>query len=87
MEGIIGGDAAGKEFHQPISHRECRTLCAQRSSCFSYTVEVTPSNWCETFTAVEATGDGRNFHCWLKGNFKFQIPFSDFLVTTTTYRQ
>ena len=85
MEGITGGAAAGVEAHYDISHRECTTLCEQRSSCFSFTVNALGSNWCETYTAAEATGDGRtSFHCWLKGDFKFQILFSDSLYTSTT---
>ena len=68
-----GGDnpenGAGLTYY---SDRNCLARCNEDSSCTGYDVPVDGSNWCETFTSVGATGDGRSqFLCFMKGNRKY----------------
>ena len=56
----------GLTFHRD---RNCLNRCNQDSSCTGYTVPVSGANWCETFTSVGVTGDGRSaYQCFTKGN-------------------
>ena len=58
----------GLTFHRD---RNCLNRCNQDSSCTGYTVPVDGANWCETFTSVGVTGDGRSeFQCFTNGNWK-----------------
>ena len=67
--GETPGNNAGLTFYRD---RNCLNRCNQDSSCTGYTLPVNGANWCETFTSVGVTGDGRTgFQCFTKGNWKF----------------
>ena len=75
-------NSAGLTFYRDSN---CLDRCNQDSSCTGYNVPVDGSNWCETFTSVVATGDGRSrFQCFMKGNWKFhrQIDQSISIITS-----
>jgi len=56
---------AGLKFY---SHRDCEALCEADSGCTGYVLPASSSNWCETYTSIGATGDGRSaFVCYMKG--------------------
>ena len=61
-------NSAGLTFYRD---RNCLNRCNQDTSCTGYTLPVSGANWCETFTSVGVTGDGRSgFQCFTKGNGK-----------------
>jgi len=42
-------------------------MCNREHRCTGYTVPVRHSNWCETYTSLGATGDGRSaYKCHMK---------------------
>merc|ERR1719401_506003 len=47
---------AGLSFYR---HRNCEALCDADAGCTGYVLPVSGSNWCETYTSIGATGDGR----------------------------
>ena len=54
-----------------VTPEECRNRCSQNTSCTAYLIptELWPKSkdWCERFTSVGATGDGRtSFECFTK---------------------
>ena len=52
--------------------RNCLNYCNHDRSCTGYGVPVSGANWCETYTSVGATGDGRSeYQCFMKGDWKF----------------
>ena len=58
-------------FGPGVTPEECRNSCSQDSSCTAYLIptELWPKSkdWCERFTSVGATGDGRtSFECFTK---------------------
>ena len=61
-------NSAGLTLHRDLN---CLNRCDQNTSCTGYTLHVGGFNWCETFTSVGVTGDGRSgFQCFTKGNGK-----------------
>merc|ERR1719499_2765416 len=55
---------AGLKFY---SNRNCRALCNATENCTGYVLPVNNSNWCETYTSSQASGDGRtSFKCYMK---------------------
>ena len=75
-------------FGPGVTPEECRNSCSQNTSCTAYLIptELWPKSkdWCERFTSVGATGDGRtSFECFTKtstlqgaGTFISQSPKS-----------
>ena len=58
----------GRKFINGITSEDCRKRCENDPSCSGYNLPVTGTNWCETYTSVGVTGDGRTaFECWTKG--------------------
>ena len=57
---------AGLKLHRDL---DCHKRCTQDPSCGAYVMPVSKkSNWCETYTSVGATGDGRTaYECYTKG--------------------
>ena len=70
--GLNPENEAGMTYFGPgVTPEECRNSCSQNSSCTAYLIptELWPKSkdWCERFTSVGATGDGRtSFECFSK---------------------
>jgi len=72
---------AGLVFHR---NRDCEDLCNADPNCTGFVLPVSNSNWCETYTSVDATGDGRtSYYCYMKRD-GFQEPTTTTSTTTTT---
>ena len=87
--GLNPENEAGMSYFGPgVTPEECRNSCSQNTSCTAYLIptELWPKSkdWCERFTSVGATGDGRtSFECFTKtstlqgaGTFISQSPKS-----------
>merc|ERR1711902_237610 len=75
VEGYISSVGACRGGYNPENNagmtkyldRNCRNRCDQDSSCQAYVVPVSGANWCETYTSIAATGDGRSaYQCFSK---------------------
>jgi len=73
-----GGDQsennAGLKFY---GDDKCKDRCDEDQNCtgFNYPPGPGKPTWCETYTSVGAVGDGRNFRCYMKLDFKPYNPF------------
>lgn len=45
----------------------CKSRCNKSVICTGYVLPAVGEAWCETYTSPGATGDGRNFRCFMKG--------------------
>lgn len=69
-------------------HRNCRALCNSQSRCTGYVLPKSSSNWCETYTSKGASGDGRNFWCYMKtGEEITELPASTYRDTVGACRK
>ena len=55
---------AGKKVFED---KNCMERCNIDSDCTGFTFPVSDSDWCETYTSIGATGDGRSaYTCYMK---------------------
>ena len=78
---------AGMTFYRRLSHDVCRGRCAIDSSCTGYTISASGrGSWCETYTSVGATGDGRSsYHCWMQGNLRQKYHFYHIILSFSSH--
>lgn len=57
------GNNAGLRF---FSNRNCEATCNAQATCTGFVLPWNNSNWCETYTSVNARGDNRNYKCYMK---------------------
>ena len=75
--GSSPGNSAGKQYFSGLSGRDCRNRCDSLSTCTGYVLPVSGSNWCETYTSVGASGDGRtSYKCYMKGIYIVDVHLS-----------
>jgi len=65
------GNNAGLKFY---SNRNCKAVCSADVKCTAYVLPKSNSNWCETYTSVGITADGRNYWCYMKNGKKEASP-------------
>ena len=55
---------AGKHI---FTDKDCRERCNENPTCSGFVLPNDGASWCETFTSIGATGDGRSqFTCFMK---------------------
>ena len=62
-----GNTSENSRVSQYFADKDCRERCDMNSMCTGFVLPVSGANWCQTYTSIGATGDGRDsYYCYMK---------------------